>query len=507
MTQNVDPRSRRFSRYHCSSNTPPALEAILRSLGKLSRSRGGIANRQAVRSLAQRADPHYHDKGKSDDLCRFLINTSVLLETAAGSRLYYDETRAAHVFACCQEGREPDQAADAEERLREIMCANSAPDESVSGPATGRSVSAAPPTQSTVDVQRSETDAPHALHVIFLTPIEYDLWVCIQSMATDDSGRYTVQIPSAVDRLYHEWASSQLKCTPDEYAAGLAIYISKGLLKRQDESEEYVFTQDPTTIHAVEVPERPVKQVSRQDLDAVSALEHEFRLRQDVALGQSLADALEGIVPPDKMQSAYTKFVGGPNTITHKYSYWGIIWRQPTEGSHETYVCLPGFERFTLELKEPTAEAQYTVQADPLQSSTMPSPAPDPDDDFVGPPSERRVIITPPPASSFPALGVPLSVAAPASEDEQRQRRIEAMEDDELQRKLEEWRRMLETLPRSIVIAEAEQKRRERALERKRLAAHLESLRAEQGRLEQEARAKAEEADRLAAELEALKDS
>ncbi|MDQ7814385.1 MAG: hypothetical protein RDU25_01070 [Patescibacteria group bacterium] len=501
MTQNVDPRSRRFSRYHCSSNTPPALEAILRSLGKLSRSRGGIANRQAVRSLAQRADPHYHDKGKSDDLCRFLINTSVLLETTAGSRLYYDETRAAHVFACCQEGREPDQAADAEERLREIMCANSAPDESVSGPATGRSVSAAPPTQSTVDVQRSETDAPHALHVIFLTPIEYDLWVCIQSMATDDSGRYTVQIPSAVDRLYHEWASSQLKCTPDEYAAGLAIYISKGLLKRLDGSEEYVFMQDPTTIHAVEVPERPVKQVSRQDLDAVSALEHEFRLRQDVALGQSLADALDGIVPPDKMQSAYTKFVGGPNTITHKYSYWGIIWRQPTEGSHETYVCLPGFERFTLELKEPI---QDTAQADPLQSSTMPSPAPDPDDDFVGPPSERRVIITPPPAGSFPALEASSPADASAAEDEQKRRRIEAMEDDELQRKLEEWRRMLETLPHSILLAEDELRNRARARKRNQLAARLETLRAEQQRLENEARDKAAEAERLAADLAAL---
>jgi len=490
---------------------------VVKELEKRCRAAGSIKNKQLVRALAQKAHPHYQDKGKSDDLCRFLLNVGVLIEPTDERCLYFDEERAVVIIECCEQGCEPEQASDPETRILEIKQredVSDADEESAEPP-----LSSAPTTQAGATPAGPPKPEQHVTHVVFLTPVEQDVWISICTMVTDDEGTFSFRAPNEPEALYREWASKNLGCSAEEYDAAFRSFVARGLLEewRPDDEEDeedndiYRLTRDPTKIHVVSISERPAKVVTRLDLDIVKALERDFRLEQGVALAKLVAQAVGGLVPEDKMSSCYTKMVGGPNTIDHKYSYWGIIFRQPSEGKDtETFVCIPGFERFTFELKDVEQDLPLwdpTASVNDTASTTMPSPKPAPWEIDEDQPSERRVVITPPPANSIPALEAPSSPATPASEDEQRRRRIEAMDDAELERKLDEWRRMLETLPLSIALAEAEQRRRARALERKRLAAQLEALRADQERLEQEARSKAEEADRLASALESLKDS
>ncbi len=512
----------RFSRYHCSSNPPPALDVVVRELAKRNSAKNGIKNKQAVRALAQQSHSHYHDKGKSDDLCRFLLNVGVLLESSEQGRLYFDAVRAAVVLECCRNGQEPDEAPNPEARIRELSNENDAAQHEEEA-----TISAAPSTQASVAPASPAEPVQQKTHAIFLTPIEHDVWISICTMVTDDEGTFSLRAPNEPEALHREWASQELGCSAEEYDRVFRSFVERGLLEEHhpdDEEDEedndlYLLTRDPTTIHVVEIPERPAKIITRLDMDIVHKLELGFRFEPGAPLAKIFADAVTDLVPSDKVNAAYTKFVGGPNTLDHKYSYWGIIYRQPVDdGGTETYVCLAGFERFAFELKGaqgetgPTSAAEgdtasqdESAEAGFAASATMPSPGPASWDDEGAPPSERRVVITPPPDKTPPALGA-APVASATSEDEQRRRRIEAMDDAELERKLEEWRRMLEILPISIRMAEAEQARRDRANERKRLAAQLEAIRAEQERLQKAAQDKAEEAERLAAEIAALQD-
>jgi len=91
-------KPQRYSRYHCSGNPPPYLDCVIKQIKKVTAGQGFVRRKPDIRSLAAKAHQDYSDRGKSDDLVRFLLNVGILIELPDDKRVYFDAERLARII-------------------------------------------------------------------------------------------------------------------------------------------------------------------------------------------------------------------------------------------------------------------------------------------------------------------------------------------------------------------------------------------------------------------------
>lgn len=441
----------RQSRYHCASNPPPYLESVLKQLRKASQGVGFVTNRGAVRSSAAKADKEYEIRGRADDLVRFLLNMSILIEDDGDGRMFYDCERAAHVIECCDAKREPNAAADPQRRIRYILrkISEMAPPHEDPCPKTT-------PAETTGDKRPSVYPSPTLLsRVLYLTPSEEDVWSTLVLSVEERPDGYYLTLPFDDAGRRAAWVAEHLKCDDAFYVEMIQRLMAAPViasLASDQGDRQWRFVRHPYAHHVVSIQDRQRFEVKQRDLDVIHALETGFEPQPGKPFGKSFEEFIANRFPDANAASYYTKMVGfAPED---RYKYWGILYRHPLEGGTVTLVCIPGFERLVpyaqpaltppvegVEVKE-TGTAAVLPQA----SATMPSPPPE---------------VAAEPAKPSVEAG-PISVRQLTAEDEEKRRHIiENADDERLARLIQDASTLLENTKKSLADAEAERQRRE----------------------------------------------
>lgn len=112
----------RHSRYRVSAKNqrPPALEAVLKALGKAARRIGTFKQPDEVRGIFASAHKAYAERGAADDFYRFLRNHGVLVRDGDEGEIYFDQMRGQLLAAACAEGTPPPSVADSAAQLAEL---------------------------------------------------------------------------------------------------------------------------------------------------------------------------------------------------------------------------------------------------------------------------------------------------------------------------------------------------------------------------------------------------
>ncbi|MCI0479172.1 hypothetical protein L0Y59_01370, partial [Candidatus Uhrbacteria bacterium] len=90
-----------------TSCPPPGFDRVIREIRRAENKRMRL-DKAAIRSACAKANPVYKDKGKSDDIVRFLANNGVLLDD--DGVFVFDGARADHVLGSIEQGCMPDPA-------------------------------------------------------------------------------------------------------------------------------------------------------------------------------------------------------------------------------------------------------------------------------------------------------------------------------------------------------------------------------------------------------------
>lgn len=101
-----DGNGQRESRYNCRNRKPLDLKDALRGLARSLPASGAYTSIQEARGCVMRScRGDCHEKPSADGLVKFLINTSVFIETGEG--LFFDAERGAVIFQACEDQKDP----------------------------------------------------------------------------------------------------------------------------------------------------------------------------------------------------------------------------------------------------------------------------------------------------------------------------------------------------------------------------------------------------------------
>lgn len=378
----------KFSRYKSTNKAlqPPSMQQVFRLLKKQADASGSLGNSnipQCARSIAARANKFYEDRGKADDLWRFLLNTSVVIQHSNGL-FYFDQEQSVHVSECCENGSAPNTTTNADARIaamlehaRRNLQAEPAPQAHAPRPQPLRDAPHTddpPPTKKETrpvdqDVQKPEeqqapvsasapaSDSPQSFvdlpeipptFVLFLTPAENDVWETMQILPSNVEGEWRVGIWRDVDKLKEEWASRT--STAQGFHAALQRFIDRGFLRLEgstsDNRDTYTITVDPRLFHVVKIVDREVRRIPKV-YETVIRQMRQLNLvfgNHHVELKEWLASEFPELNPG----TLYTKFFNYFPNIDH--AGWGVLVAH--EESGQILKSFPGFERFEIVVED-----------------------------------------------------------------------------------------------------------------------------------------------------------
>ncbi|TAK05085.1 hypothetical protein EPO33_03810 [Patescibacteria group bacterium] len=110
----------RHTRYRVTSKQPPALEAVLKQLGKTARRAGTFKHPDEVRGICASTHRDYIARGAADDLYHFLKNHGVLMVDGEEGEIYFDADRGRLIAAACLAGVAPPPVKDPAARLAQL---------------------------------------------------------------------------------------------------------------------------------------------------------------------------------------------------------------------------------------------------------------------------------------------------------------------------------------------------------------------------------------------------
>ncbi len=482
----------RNSRYHCSGKQPPGLKAVFREFSKSVRGKGFFQEKKVAVDACARGFREYDNKNRANELVGFLRDAGVLISPSGGddARLFYDADRATLLLSCCDARCEPGPAGNVDLRISAIKRkydpeAPAEPDAEAarptlpSGGVTGvREVSSG----------LLKTEARHT-HVLYLTPCEDDVWTALCTEAEETPSGAQVTVPWEAGDVRCAWAKKSLSCSETEYVCVVQRLVEAKILEKHGKTADgraiFRFTRHPLAYHVEKIAERSVLAVPELELEAIRKAQTEFTIPQGAYFNPALdAWAVSKFGDNLNVNAWRSKIVG--YRPGDRYKGWGIFFRKgahigrPRLDEVETYMSIPGFDAYDFRPKEVLA---------PGAGSVFPPPPPVVQDDVLGPgpsvgheeetdshldqyPTMDEVLgisasspcvpaVEPPPTTVSAPEPVVLPPAAVPKIDESVVSSvvpadIGLMDDDKLRQSLSEWHRMLESLPVTINLAQAE---------------------------------------------------
>lgn len=273
------------TRYHCNGNPPPDIAAICRQLDKYATRRGAFKNQGHVRGIALKASREYARRGPADDLVRFLFNHGVLLPNGTKEETYYDSDRAAIVIKACEERTIPPDPAPREERLAALCVRPAAVPPSFEDEDDNEEI-IPESTDEAGDSFAEIADDPDEAHeeipeepplpvpsafrfVLYLTPVEFDVWENFDLLRQDIDGQIRVPIPKDDQRLA-AWRSRGVECPMKEYRRAVERFIDAGIVEPVGSSgggnDAYRFTMPPEKFLAVKIARRSALFLTPEDI-------------------------------------------------------------------------------------------------------------------------------------------------------------------------------------------------------------------------------------------------
>lgn len=458
---------KRVSRFHTAnkSSQPPHLSQVIRAIKKQSGTTGelkGAIIGQRLRAIAASVNRWYHDKGKADDLVRFLQNTGIVIQGTCGGAWFYDAEQAQHVLDCCESGIEPQVQSNPDARIAVLVARNTtaakkggpkpAPRHSRPEPTacnTSVEVNDTAPTTTTESEQpASDSEAPISLvdlpeltpaYVLFLTPAENDIWESLLLASKSAGGEWRIGIWKDAETLYEEWSGSPLYTLKDLDAA-LERFIRHGFLEylgpTSKDRATHAVKRDLRLYHVIRIEERET-QTLKPSYERVIRL---LRTQSFTWEGHSthIKEWFSTNFPELNPDTLYTKFVNyDPG---QKSLGLGIL--IPSD-AHQCILCgVEGFGRF---------EYAFGISASP--------------------PTTRR-------DQSFTSM--PKSINGTAPPFDISSKPLDSMSDEELSAIEKQTRQEIARLEDRLTLIQAA---KDRAVERNRLRQELEAVRSRESEL------------------------
>lgn len=403
----------KFSRYNYRNNAPEHLNRILTTLEKNAiRRQPYYANSNEVRGCVQQAHHWYRDKGKADDVLRFLCNAAVLLKDESDGRLWFDAERAKAILEACATGKDPAEAKPAGMRILQIRSTSAETPKTSNETRIEARVETAPfadeenrptlesiPTFEETAVQESH-DRPAILpeplptkppaletvpppprqpptRVLYLTPVERDVWssILVQVHWTAE-GECRVPIPRE-DRVVLDWKNPNLPCTNEEYLQAVQRFLAFGLLVRLGESggghDAYRFVGNPDDFHIVAIDRRERKELAAAYVRTIRAAElGKIQPAANGSISKPLEQWVDEHEPELSGKSAVLMLTGfRPES---PYNGWGVFLHAP-EHNRWLRAC-EGFERFEFAAVDVAPRRKHDSRSAPVAPPAAPEPIP-----------------------------------------------------------------------------------------------------------------------------------
>lgn len=386
---------------------PPSLERVIAELEKCPTvKRSGFYLHSDFPALAEAADKvAYRGYPHMDGLRKFLVDQSVVLKN--GKKFYVDFDRAYVVLNACRSHTKPVSPMPEADRLfvlkASFMLAPPAKTTHVVNQPSGDvpvsidgngevSVSSAivPVSSSPIEVTVNAAECisepvvakqkEHIVpkYVLFLTPIEMDVWTTLCALARNALDvEIRVAIEKDQDKFYLECASKKLKdCTPEMYTETINRFIKARLVCEVGNVIEgkraFKFLVEWKEFFCIEIKSRAISYVEKEYLSIIHEIEQDA---VGVLSGQEKTRTrLENWIKKNhpllnvdtvrlKVSQYYTE---NPSTG------WGIFFRHEPTGRR--LLCWTSFEQYDFQEKkdpvQPKKEMEVVAQASaPILSS------------------------------------------------------------------------------------------------------------------------------------------
>jgi len=419
----ADETSQRYSRFHCQSQTPPSLRAVLREIGKRVGKRGYLEGKGVVRGITQQVDAFYNKRGKADDLVRFLLNTVVLLEDPSNNRLYYYRDRGQHILDCCERHAEPSplefnkdalfallrDAGDKRDQVpqskpltvpfAEVM-RGTLPSQPRSEPMAeqppAKSPAKPPKTNGAKDAAEQAEQAeqlPQPRYCLYLDPFEQSVWNKLTTLAKVVDGALRVGVPRDPDERHCKWVDGSLCCTAEEYAETFAKFVDAKIIEQLAPSgnghEVFRFVHEPAAYFIEPISGREEVLVTVESLELIQAVQSVAFV---IPAGQSMIKAFDEWFakryPGRSVASAKMRIIGYRPKYHGEHS-WGIL--RYAERGTTPLRCVKGFESF-----------KFVDRVAAAQEAALPAPAKRPTRPPSSPPTAVQPHVTPAPVMAPP---------------------------------------------------------------------------------------------------------
>lgn len=378
----------------------PALERVVTELERCPTvKRSGFFLASDFDAMAKATDKSFYETyAHRAGLRKFLIDHRVILKD--GNKFYVDPDRAADVILACRKRTSLVAPKPASVRLQELKVLVKArttettqdtesaidgfdtEDEESGNSSATTFVAPAPALIETPVVIAGLPSVPEVVkskepvvlkYVLFLTPVEMDVWTTLCVLAHDAlETEIRAAISADQDQFFLECASATLGCTSEEYEEAIQRFITSSLLsnvvgKIIEGKRALRFLVNWEEFLCIQIKTRGINFVEVAYIELMHEIQHD--VLGILANQQSVLVRFNNYI--DRNYSALNHDTARFKLTTYSESRisagWGILFRH--EQSGRRLLCWPGFERF--EFRERTDMRDASVVSQP-----PPSPPP-----------------------------------------------------------------------------------------------------------------------------------
>ena len=367
------------TKFDAAKCPPGALERVMSELEHFTApKKAGYFLSQAFVSIAEDAEKlYYRAYAHRAGLRKFLGDHRVILKD--GNKFYVDPERAKEVLFACQSKTALPGPKAAPQRLAELKllrkAAPTSPSQTDGQPSEPDIDNNVDETLDASETSRSDEDetaaAPAAKeerpvvllkHVLFLTPIEMDVWTTLCALARHaHEDELRVAISADQEEFFLECASTTLgDCSPAVYAETITRFVGARLIREFGKVIEgkraFRFLVNWEAFHCIAIDAREISFVEKAYLKLIGEIEEDV-LGVHLVQGQATARLMGHVkqnYPWLNAETARLK-LSTYNKGNHATG-WGILLRHEVSGRR--LICWSGFEQYLFREKKATENAE-----------------------------------------------------------------------------------------------------------------------------------------------------
>ncbi len=355
-------------------------------------------------AIVESADRNfYRTYAHSAGLRKFLVDHHVVLKE--GNKFFVDFDRASVLLRACKDRVRPPVPTPIQQRITQLKAAKAIVSPSTPSSAgvekkesmiekrelpldvqakevvTELAVAPQPEMVSVLPLAHTEMTTYSLKYVLFLTPIEMDVWTTLCALARNALDIETrVAIEKDQDKFYLECASNKLKdCTPEMYAETINRFIKARLVCEVGNVIEgkraFRFLVEWKEFFCIEIKNRAISYVEKEYLTIIDEIEKDaIGVLYDQSMTRTRLDnwikrnhpLLNADTVRLKVSQYYTD---NPSTG------WGIFFRHEPTG--QRLLCWTSFEQY--EFQEKKDPVQYKKEKEMVVQASTPILSPEPD--------------------------------------------------------------------------------------------------------------------------------